>query len=113
MVEITLFEIHLDGAQVDAEATANAPLSGLSSLFGSGSEESEQAEGNPGSAETAFDVQADEEGGRAGPSIGKLLLSVVVLAVVAALARRALGGEDSSVVDDVADAEITPINVGE
>jgi len=120
MVEITLFEIHLDGARIDAEAeaTANAPLSGLSSLLGRGSEESGESGSNPETtAETEIEVQGDGDGDGdtddAGPSFVKLVLLTVTLAVVAALARRALGGEDASVVEDVADVDIAPIDVGE
>jgi hypothetical protein len=116
MVEITLFEIHLDGARIDAdaEATANAPLSSLSGLLGRGKGESESSSSNPGSAtETEVEVAADDDTEPSGPSIGKLLLATVLLAVVAALARRLLGSEDESPLEDVADADIAAIDVGE
>jgi hypothetical protein len=127
MVEITLFEVHFDDAQFDAnaEAIANAPMSGLASLFGSGDGDEDAAERDEegaaeaeveGAAETAEEPVASEttaEGHRPGPSVGKLLVLVLVLAAAAMVARRLLGGDDESLTETADEVEIAEIDVGE
>jgi len=75
MAKVTLFELHLDGA----EFTANAPA------FGSAEEEAE--------------TESAESGGR----LGSVLLAVGVLAVLAvvavALKKRLGGSEDAPSLD--------------
>jgi hypothetical protein len=117
MVEITLVEIHLEDAQFDAnaEAIANAPLSGLRGLFGSDDEEESSDEGAV--EEVAEEASADESTatrGRPGPSLGKLFLGVLLLAVVGIAARRFLGGGEEGAEPAADEAvEIAEIDVGE
>ncbi|WP_324662456.1 hypothetical protein [Haloarcula sediminis] len=74
MVDITLFELHLDGS----EFTANAPGVG----------ESDEAE-----------TDTDDSGGA---PLGLLaVLALVVLVVVAVAAKKLRGGDDASPLDDV------------
>lgn len=93
MVEITLFEIHLENATFDAEATANAPLS---RLFG-GDEESEEE-----TTDSVWDTESDSNG----PPLGKILLVVALLGALAALAARLLDREDVDDLVEVAGEEI-------
>jgi len=105
MVEITLFEIHLDGAQLDAnaEALANAPGSGLRRLIGRDGSES---------ASEPTDTAAGDESGR-GPSLVKSVLSVLGLAVAAVAVRRALDGRGPELQEEAdEEAEIAEIGVG-
>jgi MYXO-CTERM domain-containing protein len=69
MVDITLFELHLDGA----EFTANAPNSGV---------------------EEALDEESESESeGSGGPPFGLIAALALVALVGAAVAARRLGGE--------------------
>jgi hypothetical protein len=121
MVEITLFEVHVEDASFDAnaEAIANAPLSGLASLLGRGSDGEDASEPptetSDAESESVADVESEaESGGRPGPSVGKLLLLVVALAVAAVVARRVVGGgDDETAVAEDDEPEIAEIDVGE
>ena len=76
MVDITLFELHLDGS----EFTANAPGVG-------GSDEAE--------------TDRDDGGAPLGPLA---VLALVVLVVVAVAAKKLRGGDDEPPLDDAAEA---------
>ena len=88
MVDLTVLEVHLDGA----ELTANAPFSdkpkptsggSAGSVFGNGEESEMEAEGSSGGASPLVSVVA--------------FLGLVVLTVVL---RRVLGGSSESVLDE-------------
>jgi len=116
MVEITLFEVHVEDASFDAnaEAIANAPLSGLSKLLGRGSSESDTAETVAETPEERADATADSSG-VPGAGVGKLLLLVAVLAAAAVVARRVVGGraETTAPESETEGSEIAEIDVGE
>jgi len=84
MVDITLFEIHLEDATFDADAVANAPLSGL---FG----DDEAAAASEGDGSDDADAGGRERG-RCGP-LGKLLGALLVAALVGGLAWLVFGDD--------------------
>jgi len=78
MVELTLFEVHLDGA----EFTANAPFSSADA------EEADDAD---------WEVLGGDEGGESedaggGPNPGKAVFAVVLAVVLAVVIKKVLGG---------------------
>ena len=118
MVEITLFEVHVEDASFDAnaEAIANAPLGGLASLLGRGGDgdDADESAAEEHDTEAATEASAADDSGLPGPSVGKLLVLVVALAVAAVVARRVVaGGGDETVVTEDEESEIAEIDVGE
>lgn len=92
MVNITLFEIHLD----DASFEANAPFSDAEA------EDAEEA-----AEEYGIDVGGDDDGG---PSkLVPLVAGLVLLVVLAAIVRKLRGGGDDD--DVVGDETVDPIDV--
>jgi MYXO-CTERM domain-containing protein len=73
MVELTLFEIHLDGS----EFTANAPFTS-------------------GESDDSDDFEVASEGDSGGPNPAKAVLGLLVLVVALVLVRRLVSGSDET-----------------
>lgn len=94
--KLTLFEIHLDDATFTANASATKDA------------DPSLPEGEETEAETdEADEDEDEEAGGAGPVKGAArgLLVLVLLAAVAALAKKLAGGEVDAELEDLADLD--------
>jgi len=83
MVEFTLFEVHLDGAQL----TANAPFS---SANPEDAEDADWTELEPGT-----DGDGGEDGDGGGPNPLAVVFAVVTAVVLAVVIRKVLGGDES------------------